>query len=182
LRLTEKSIGRNSITTWQTAETITRTNFYEEDRQEGEPLGIHDDGVNFKMNQGGDVGYLDRKVIDLEKKCASMAQEMERKDKGKAGMVDRLLMGTRTPFTRQVADYHWLEKFKVPQIQSYTGVRDPIEHFENFRVHLDIHGTPNVVACRAFPLMFTGNARYWFKRLPSRSVDKFEGLVKEFLG
>jgi hypothetical protein len=29
---------------------------------------------------------------------------MEKKDKGKAAAVDRLLMGTGTPFTRQVAE------------------------------------------------------------------------------
>jgi hypothetical protein len=53
---------------------------------------------------------------------------------------------------------------------------------ENFRVHLDLHGTPDEVACRAFPLTLTRNARDWFKRLPSGSVDKFEGLGREFLG
>jgi hypothetical protein len=62
-------------------------------------LVINNDGVNFKMNHGGDVEYLGRKVTDLEKKCA---------------VVDRLLMGTSTPFTRRVADYLLHEKFKVP--------------------------------------------------------------------
>lgn len=73
---------------------------------------------------------MGRKVVDLEKKCTSMAHEMERKDKGKATMVDRLLMGTSTPFTRRVADYHLGEKFKVSQIQSYTRVGDLVDHFE----------------------------------------------------
>jgi hypothetical protein len=99
-----------------------------------------------------------RKIVDFEKKCVDMARGMERKDKGRAAMVDRLLMGASTPFTWHVADYRLPEKFKVLQIQSYTEVGDPIVHLEYFRVHLDLHGTSDEVACRAFPLTLSGNA------------------------
>jgi hypothetical protein len=81
-------INREEHNSWDYHEN----NYYEVDSQEGDPPRIHNDEVNFRMSQGGDAGYLDRKVADLEKKCASMAQEIERKDKGKAAMVDRLLM------------------------------------------------------------------------------------------
>jgi hypothetical protein len=60
-----------------------------------------------------------------------MAQEMK-KDKAKAAGVDRLLTGTDTPFTQQVTEYHLPKKFKVPQIQSYTGIGYHVEHLENF--------------------------------------------------
>jgi hypothetical protein len=59
-------------------------------------------------------------------KCTSMAREMETKDKVKAAVVDRLLLGANTPFTRRVANYHLPEKFKVPHIQSCIGVVDAI--------------------------------------------------------
>lgn len=111
-----------------------------------------------------------------------MALEMKIKDKGKAAAVDRLLMGSNTPFTRRVAGYRFPEKFKVPQIQSYAGIGDPVEHIENFRVHLDLHGTFDEVACRAFPLTLIGNARDSFRRLSPVSVDSFDGLRREFLG
>jgi hypothetical protein len=90
---------------------------------------------------------LDRKVVELERRCANMAREMEKKDKGKAVAVDRLLMGTGTPFTQRVIEYRLPEKFKVPQSQSYAGTGDPVEHLENFWVHLDLHRTPEKVAC-----------------------------------
>lgn len=51
------------------------------------------------------------------------------------------------------------EKFKVPQILSYANNGDPLDHLENFRAHLDLHGTLNEVVCRAFPLTLFGNAR-----------------------
>jgi hypothetical protein len=84
--------------------------------------------------------------------------EMERKNKSKYIVVDKLLLGIGSPFTRRVASYQLLEKFKVSQILSYTGDKDPLDHLENFRAHLDLHGTPDEVACRALPFTLFGNA------------------------
>jgi hypothetical protein len=58
--------------------------------------------------------------------------EMERKDKSRSIVVDKLLMGIGSPFTRRVADYWLLEKFKVPQILTYAGDEDRLDHLENF--------------------------------------------------
>jgi hypothetical protein len=62
-------------------------------------------------------------------------------------------MDTCSPFTRWVSNYRLSEKFKVPQVISYVGNRDPLDHLENVRAHLDLQGTPDEVACRAFPLL-----------------------------
>jgi hypothetical protein len=55
--------------------------------------------------------------------------------------------------------YQLPKKFKVPQIMSYTGDEDPLDHLENFQAHLDLHGTSDEVACRAFPLTLSRNAQ-----------------------
>jgi hypothetical protein len=105
--------------------------------------------------------------------------EMERKDKSRSVVVDKLLRGTDSPFTRRVADYRLPEKFKVPQILSYVGDGDPLDHLENFRAHLDLHGTPDEVACRVFPLLFRGMPRTGSGSCPqillisSRSCPKY---------
>lgn len=65
-------------------------------------------------------------------------------------------MGTCSPFTRRVVDYCLPEKLKVPHILSYIGDGDPLDHLENFRVHIDLHETLDEIACRAFPLLFWG--------------------------
>jgi hypothetical protein len=57
-------------------------------------------------------GDLSRVIAELERRCTYM--EMERKDKSRSVMVDKLLMGTDSPFTRRVADYRLPDKFKVP--------------------------------------------------------------------
>jgi hypothetical protein len=107
--------------------------------------------------------------------------EMERKDKSKSLVVGRLLLGTNSPFTRQVVDFRLPNKFKVPQIMSYAGDGDSLDHVENFWAHLDLHGPSDEVACRAFPLTFSGNARDWFRRLAANSINNFNELIKMFL-
>jgi hypothetical protein len=59
-----------------------------------------------------DVGDLSRIVVELERRC--MFMEMKRKDKSKSIVVEKLLLGTSSLFTRRVANYRLPEKFKVP--------------------------------------------------------------------
>jgi hypothetical protein len=66
---------------------------------------------------------LSRVIVELERRCTYM--KMERKDKSRSVVVDKLLMGTDSPFTRRVADYRLPEKFKVPQILSYAETEIP---------------------------------------------------------
>jgi hypothetical protein len=107
--------------------------------------------------------------------------EMERKDNNKFIVVDKLVSGTNSPFTKRVANYRLSEKFKVPQIMSYTRDEDPLDNVENFWAHLDLHWTPDEVACLPFPLTLFGNARDWFRKLSPNSIDKFKELSKIFL-
>jgi len=44
-----------------------------------------------------------------------------------------------------------------------------------------LHGTPDEVASRAFPLTLAGSAPEWFRKLPSALVVNFESLGRMFL-
>jgi hypothetical protein len=48
----------------------------------------------------------------------------------------------------------------------FDGNSDPKEHLETYRADLSFHGTPDKIACRAFPLTLKDNAHDWFGRLP----------------
>jgi hypothetical protein len=50
-----------------------------------------------------------------------------------------------------------------------------------FCAHIDLHQTPEKVACRAFPLTLSGNARDWFRKLPPNSIIDFDLLEKMLL-
>jgi hypothetical protein len=84
-------------------------------------------------------------------------------------------------FTDEVANFNLSEKFKVPDIPIFSSCEDPIEHLDNFRSHTSLHKTPNVVACRAFPLTLSRKARDWLKSLLPKSIDSFDTLEKKFL-
>jgi hypothetical protein len=56
-----------------------------------------------------------------------------------------------------------------------------MEHLIAFRSHTSLHKTPDAVACRAFPLTLSGNARDWLRNLLPRSIDNFDTLGQKFL-
>jgi hypothetical protein len=117
----------------------------------------------------------------LEQRCNVLTAAIQRNDKGKASLVENLLQKTAFPFTEEVASFCLPEKFKVPDVSFYTGLEDPFEHLENFRTHIDLHRTLKKVACRAFPLSLSGNARDWFRKLSPNSISNFDELSKMFL-
>jgi hypothetical protein len=72
-----------------------------------------DHNINTNPRREDDCqGDLSRVIAELERRCTYM--EMERKDKSRSVVVDKLLMGSDSPFTKRVADYRLPEKFKVP--------------------------------------------------------------------
>jgi hypothetical protein len=72
--------------------------------------------------------------------------EMERKDKSRSVVVDKLLKGTDSPFTRRVADYRLPEKFKdynfTPLNAKISEVLMEIKKDPAFREPQKIPGNP----------------------------------------
>jgi hypothetical protein len=120
-------------------------------------------------------------ITRLEQRCNVLTAAIEQNDKGKASLVENLLQKTTSPFTDDVAYIRLPEKFKISEIPFYTSLEDPVEHLDNFRAHMDLHRTPEMVACRAFPLTLSGNARDWFRKLPPNSIRHFDDLGRMFL-
>jgi hypothetical protein len=88
---------------------------------------------------------------------------------------------TTLPFTNRVLNFPLPDKFKDPRVDKYDGSRDPSDHKEGFRAHLALHGTPDEIACRAFPLTLKGVAKDWFSNLKPQSIDNFDTLGRQFM-
>jgi hypothetical protein len=97
---------------------------------------------------------VNKVLVEVKMKMAAM----EKKEKHKAAVVNKLFVRTETPFTKRVVEYPLPNKFKSPQILSYSGISNPTEHLENYQMHLALHATPNEIACQAFPTTLLGNA------------------------
>ncbi|XP_059451047.1 uncharacterized protein LOC132181835 [Corylus avellana] len=96
-------------------------------------------------------------------------------------MAEELMKNTNLPFTDRVINFPLPHKFKMPHIDKYDGNGDPTEHMESLRAHFILHGTPDEISCRAFPLTLVGVAKEWFARLPLKFVDNFKSLGCLFL-
>ena len=73
--------------------------------------------------------------------------------------LDDLVNKTDSPFTIPVNSCPLPQKFRMPQIESYYGVKDPLDHLETFQTLMHIQGVPNEIMCRAFPTTLKGEAR-----------------------
>ena len=94
--------------------------------------------------------------------------------------LDNLVNRTDSPFTIPVNSCPLPHKFRMPQIESYDGVKDPLDHLETFKTLMHLQGVPNEIMCRAFPTTLKGVARIWFSRLTPNLISTFEELSAQF--
>ena len=68
----------------------------------------------------------------------------------------------------------------MPQIDSYNGVKDPLDHLETFKSLMHHQGVADKIMCRAFPTTLKGVVRIWFSRLMPGSIGTFKELSAQF--
>ena len=76
--------------------------------------------------------------------------------------LDDLVNRTDSPFTASVNSFPLPHKFCMPQIDSYDGVKDPLDHLETFKTLMHLQGVAEEIMCRAFPMTLKGAAKIWF--------------------
>ena len=94
--------------------------------------------------------------------------------------LDDLVNRTDSPFTASVNSFPLPQKFRMPQMESYNGVKDPLDHLETFKTLMHLQGVPDEIMCRAFPTTLKGPARVWFSRLAPNSINTFKELSALF--
>ena len=94
--------------------------------------------------------------------------------------LDDLVNRTNSPFTASVNSFPLSHKFCMPQIDSYNGVKDPLDHLETFKSLMHHQGVADKIMCRAFPTTLKGVVRIWFSRLMPGSIGTFKELNAQF--
>ena len=94
--------------------------------------------------------------------------------------LDDLVNRTDSPFTTSVNSFPLPHKFHMPQIDSYDGVKDPLNHLETFKTLMHLQGVADGIMCRAFPTTLKGAARIWFSQLTPNSISTFKKLSVQF--
>ena len=102
------------------------------------------------------------------------------KDKGGENL-DGMIRRIDSPFTTEVLNHPLPPKFCLPQLESYDGSKDPLDHIESFKTLMLLQMTTDEVMCRAFLMTLKGAARVWFSKIPPGAIANFEQLSKGFV-
>ena len=100
--------------------------------------------------------------------------------------MDTLVQQTESPFIPEVLNYPLPAKFRMPQVETFDGVKDPVDHLNSYKNQMELHGYPDPVRCRAFATTLKGPAMAWFNRIPPSTISSFRELsiafVSHFIG
>ena len=100
--------------------------------------------------------------------------------------MDTLVQQTESPFTAEVLRYPLSTKFRMPQVETFDGVKDPVDHLNTYKNQMELHGYQDPIRCRAFATTLKGPALAWFNRIPPSSISSFKELsiafVSHFIG
>ena len=88
---------------------------------------------------------------------------------------------TESPFTVGVLHFPLPAKFRMPQIETFDRKKDPINHLNTYKNHMELYGYQDPVRCRAFAITLKGPALAWFNSLPPSSVSSFTELYIAFV-
>ena len=101
--------------------------------------------------------------------------------KGRApDTMDTLVQQTESPFIAEVLRYPLPAKFRMPQVEAFDGVKDPVDHL-NYKNQMELHWNQDHVRCRAFATTLKGTALAWFNRIPPSSISSFRELFIAFV-
>ena len=120
-----------------------------------------------------------------EQRFRSLQQELSRVKeviKGRTpDAMDTLMQQTESPFTAEVLRYPLPAKFRMPQVEAFDGVKDPVDHLNTYKNQMELHGYQDPVRCRAFATTLKGPAMAWFNRIPPSTISSFRELSIAFV-
>ena len=84
---------------------------------------------------------------------------MKESVKGQAPVsMDALVQQTESPFIARVLHFPLSAKFSIPQIETFDGTKDPIDHLNTYKNQMKLHGYQDPIQCRAFAIVLKGPA------------------------
>ena len=184
--------GQHNISTPRGAENET-----ESSRARGHGPYLAPGGEGNEATFGGHVGneklrhpQQETGEQSWEQRFKSIQQDLSRVKevvRGRAlDTMDTLVQQTESPFTAEVLRYPLPLKFRMPQVEAFNGVKDPVNHLNTYKNQMELHGYQDPVRCRAFATTLKGPTLAWFNRLPHSSIPSFRDLsivfVSHFIG
>ena len=131
--------------------------------------------------------WFDEVSNDLLKSIGREMDELKNATKEKTTKnLDEMVKRTDSPFTSKVLECLLPLKFRLPPLESYDGLKDPLDYITTFKMNLSMQQTPNEIVCQSFPTTLKGAARVWFSKLAQSSINDSVQLsnlfVRHFVG
>ena len=133
-------------------EELTRQN--QETRQR-----LQQEDNSSETNQDDDGDSHRRRPDTLEGANSNLLREMRKEMdelrnaiKGKTDQsLDIMVKRTDSPFTIAVQECPVPSKFRLPQLEPFDGLKDPLDHLNTFKTTLGLQKPPDEILCRSFP-------------------------------
>ena len=87
----------------------------------------------------------------------------------------------RIPIHTGVLHFRLPAKFRMLQIQTFDGTKDPVDHHNTYKNQMKLHGYQDLVRYRAFTITLKGLTLAWFNRLSPSSISSFINLSIAFI-
>ena len=137
------------------------------------------------MNEALNHPQLGAEEQSWEQRFRNLQQELSRVKEVVKGWapdtMDTLVQQTESPFTAEVLHFPLQAKFRMPQVETFDGVKDPVDHLNTYKNQMELHGYQDPVRCRAFATTLKGPAFAWFNRIPPSSISSFRELSIAFV-
>ena len=100
---------------------------------------LEDEGNSQRRSDRQRPISLDDQNSDLLREMRKEMDELRSAIKEKTERsVDRLVRATDSPFTTAVLECPVLSKFRLPQLESFDGLKDPLDHLNTFKTTLGL--------------------------------------------
>ena len=135
-----------------------------------------------EINRDDDEDHHRRRTSTLEEANSDFLREMRKEMdelrnaiKGKTDQsLDRIVRKTNSPFTVAIQECPVPSKFRLPQLEPFDKLKDPLDHLNTFKTTLGLQQPCDEILCHSFPTTLKGATREWFSKLPTSSIDNFE--------
>lgn len=97
----------------------------------------------------------------MEEKFQNMKKRMD-----ELNNLDGMIKQIVSPLITTVLDLPLQQEFRLPQVDSFDGSKDLLDHIESFKSLMNLQKTPDEIMCRGFPTTLEAVARVWFNKIP----------------
>ena len=135
-----------------------------------------DEGNSLRRSDRRELTTPDEPHLDPLWEMKKEMDELRKAIKGQTDWsLDKMVRTTDSPFTTVVLECPMLSKFRLPQLEPFDELKDPLDHLNTFKMTLGLS-----LLMRYCVVPSPQLSREWFMKLPKSSVDSFEQLSNAY--